>query len=134
MIIPFLLSGSGLSLAIPATQSCVLNSVEKHQVGKASGVFNMLRQMGAVFGVAVLVLVFSANGSYKSAQDFNNGFAMALYAAATLSFLGAISGYCLPNSNLQIQPAKIENKTGLQASRNNHLFISMIFERLQNRR
>jgi EmrB/QacA subfamily drug resistance transporter len=106
MIIPFLLSGSGLSLAIPATQSCVLNSVEKHQVGKASGVFNMLRQMGAVFGVAVLVLVFSANGSYKSAQDFNNGFAMALYAAATLSFLGAISGYCLPNSNLQIQPAK----------------------------
>jgi EmrB/QacA subfamily drug resistance transporter len=101
MVVPFLLSGTGLSLAIPATQSCVLNSVQKHQLGKASGVFNMLRQMGAVFGIAILVLAFSANGGYKSAQDFNNGFVMALYAGSMLSFLGAISGYCLPKMKLQ---------------------------------
>jgi MFS family permease len=101
MVVPFLLSGSGLSLAIPATQSCVLNSVEKQHVGKASGVFNMLRQMGAVFGITLLVLVFSKSGSYESPKDFNSGFVRALYAAAVLSFLGAICGYCLPNSEWQ---------------------------------
>lgn len=96
MIIPFLLAGGGASLAMPATQNAVLSSVSRTEVGKASGVFNMLRQLGAAFGIAILVVAFSSSGGYSTPQHFNDGFVTALVTSAILSFVSALAGGLLP--------------------------------------
>ena len=43
----------------------VLSAVYPDQEGKASGANNAIREVGGVFGVAVLASIFSANGSYR---------------------------------------------------------------------
>jgi MFS family permease len=96
MIAPLILAGAGPSLAIPATQSAVMKSVSREHIGKASGTFSTMRQLGGVFGVAILVAVFAGAGSYASAQAFTNGFAPAIGVSAVLSLAGAISGLALP--------------------------------------
>ena len=95
VIAPLVLSGVGVSVAMPAMQNCVLSSVAVVEMGKASGVFNMGRFLGGVFGVALLVAVFSADASHSSG-NFSGGFAAAAKVAATLSLLGAIAGLWLP--------------------------------------
>ena len=50
-------------MAMPAAQNAVLGSVAVAEMGKASGVFNMGRFLGGMFGIALLVAVFSANGA-----------------------------------------------------------------------
>ena len=42
---------------MPAAQNAVLSSVASADIGKASGIFNMLRYFGGVFGVAILVAI-----------------------------------------------------------------------------
>jgi hypothetical protein len=65
-------------------------------MGKASGVFNMGRFLGGMFGIALLVATFSANGTTASPADFSAGFAAAMTVAAALSLLGALAGAWLP--------------------------------------
>ena len=74
-IVPaMVVAGCGVSMMMPAAQNSVLGSVAPYEIGKASGTFNMLRQLGGVFGVAVLVAVFARNGGYASARTFIDGF------------------------------------------------------------
>src|SRR5260370_42637835 len=80
---------------MPAAQNVVISSVATSEIGKASGTFSMLRQLGGAFGVAILAAVFASIGGYRSAQAFSNGFAAALLAAAALSLIGAIAGMAL---------------------------------------
>ena len=42
----------------------VLSAVRPEEEGKASGANNAIREIGGVFGVAVLASIFAANGSY----------------------------------------------------------------------
>jgi EmrB/QacA subfamily drug resistance transporter len=94
--IPLILSGTGVAMSIPAAQSAVLTSVAPPDIGKASGAFSTLRQLGGAFGVAVLVAVFAGGGSYASAEAFSDGFAPAIAVSAALSVVGAIAGLGLP--------------------------------------
>jgi EmrB/QacA subfamily drug resistance transporter len=96
MIAPLIVAGVGVSLAMPAVQNAVLSSVSVVEIGKASGVFNMGRFLGGMFGVALLVAVFSGAGAVNSAAHFSTGFAAAMMLAAALSLLGAIAGLWLP--------------------------------------
>ncbi|HSW74726.1 MAG TPA: MFS transporter [Candidatus Saccharimonadales bacterium] len=96
LIIPLTIAGAGVSLAVPASQHAVVSAVEPPQIGQASGVYSVLRQLGGVFGVAVVVAVFAQMGSYGSLQLFSDGFAAAIGASAGLSLLGAIAGLLLP--------------------------------------
>jgi hypothetical protein len=77
-----------------------LTSVAPGDIGKASGTFSTLRQLGGAFGVAVLVAVFTAAGSYVSAEAFSDGFAAAMAACAGLSVVGALAGIALPRRNV----------------------------------
>jgi hypothetical protein len=61
-------------------------------IGKASGAFNSLRQLGGTFGVAILAAVFAANGSYASPSAFGHGFTAAIGVGAAMSVAGAIIG------------------------------------------
>jgi len=59
-------------------------------------VFNMGRFLGGMFGVALLVAVFSAHGATDTRAHFAGGFAAAMIVAATLSVLAALAGAFLP--------------------------------------
>ena len=96
LVAPLVIAGCGVSMAMPAIQNAVVSSVAPERLGKASGTFNMLRQLGGVFGIATLVAVFTGAGSYGSPQLFSDGFTAALGVAAALSLAGAIASVGLP--------------------------------------
>jgi EmrB/QacA subfamily drug resistance transporter len=96
LILPMIVAGVGISMAIPAAQNSVVGSMDAADVGKAAGANSMMRELGGVFGIAITVAVFAANGSYASPQAFTDGFAPAIAVGAGLSLLGALAGLALP--------------------------------------
>ncbi len=92
---PLILAGIGISLALPAAQTAVMNGVSRGELGKASGTVSTMRQLGAAFGLAIAVAVFSGAGSYASPAVFSDGFAAALAVSAGLSLCGALAGVAL---------------------------------------
>jgi EmrB/QacA subfamily drug resistance transporter len=96
MVAPLVIAGVGMSMVIPATQSSVMSHVAPQHIGKASGTFTTLRQLGGAFGVAIAVAVFAGAGGYESARAFSDGFGPALGVAAGLAFVGAIAGLLAP--------------------------------------
>jgi len=54
LMLPFVLCGLGIGLAIAPTTSAVMATVPMERVGNASGVLSTLRQLGSVMGIAVL--------------------------------------------------------------------------------
>ncbi len=98
LVVPLIVAGAGVSMAMPAAQNAVLNAVAGSEVGKASGTFNMLRYLGGVFGIAILVAVFAHTGNLHSAQAFSGGFSVAIAVSAGLSIVAAIAGLWLPRA------------------------------------
>ncbi len=102
LVPPLVIAGAGVSMAIPAFQNAVLNSVPPAAIGQASGTFNTMRQLGGVFGIAGLVAVFAGAGGYASPQLFSDGFVVAMGAAAGLSLAGAAASLGLPHPRAQV--------------------------------
>ena len=100
LVAPLMIAGCGVSMALPALQNAVVSSVAPASIGKASGAFNMMRQLGGVFGIATLVAVFTGAGGYGSAQLFSDGFTAALGVAVGLSLLGAAASAGLPRAQV----------------------------------
>lgn len=96
LVVPLLLAGIGVSMAMPAAQNAILSSVAVTEIGKASGIFNMGRFLGGMFGIAALIATFSTYGAVDSPARFSAGFSAAMVLAAALSLLGASAGLCLP--------------------------------------
>jgi EmrB/QacA subfamily drug resistance transporter len=96
IVVPLVVSGIGNSMAIPAVQNAIIGAVAPGEVGKASGANSMVQELGGVFGVAIVVAVFAAAGSYLSAQSFTDGFAPAIGVCAALSLVGALAGIGIP--------------------------------------
>jgi MFS family permease len=90
LCLPLILAGSGTSLVFPAIASEVISSVQPGQIGIASGTNSAVRELGGVFGVAILASVFTRPGVYASASIFVAGFSSALLAGAALSAAGII--------------------------------------------
>ncbi|WP_236791751.1 MFS transporter [Amycolatopsis sp. GM8] len=93
---PLVLAGAGVSMAMPAAQHAVINSVAPAEIGKASGAFNTVRQLGGTFGVAIVAGVFTATGGYASPELFSAGFGPVLGTAAAFSLAAAVAGLWLP--------------------------------------
>ncbi|GAB3828765.1 DHA2 family efflux MFS transporter permease subunit [Dactylosporangium cerinum] len=111
LIAPLIVSGSGVAMSLPATQSAALGSVAPQYVGKASGAYSTMRQLGGAFGVAVVVAAFASTGSYASAQTFNSGFTAAMVACAVLSLAGALSGLVAPRRIPPTRPSETTDQT-----------------------
>ena len=105
MVPALVVAGTGVSMAIPATQSVVMGALAPTEAGKASGTYNMVRQLGGVFGIAILVAVFSGAGSYASPQAFTDGFGPALGVTAALALVGALTALGLPGRRSALAPA-----------------------------
>jgi EmrB/QacA subfamily drug resistance transporter len=91
MVVPFILSGAGMALFFAPVANVVLSSVRPDQEGKASGANNAIRELGGVFGVAVLASVFSHAGGYRTAETFTHGTTNAVYVGAAVVALGALA-------------------------------------------
>jgi EmrB/QacA subfamily drug resistance transporter len=96
LLAPFIVAGVGISMAIPAAQNSVLGSAAMEAIGKAAGTNSMMRELGGVFGIAVVVAVFAGAGSYASAAAFTDGFGPAIGVGAALALAGAVAGLALP--------------------------------------
>lgn len=97
IVAPLIVAGAGVSVAMPAAQNAVVSSVTPAEIGKASGVFNMLRYFGGAFGVAVMGAAFAAAGSFATPGTFAAGFIPAIGVGAAISLIGAMAGSWLPS-------------------------------------
>jgi EmrB/QacA subfamily drug resistance transporter len=103
LLAPLIVAGVGVSLAIPAAQNSVLASSSLEVVGKAAGANSMMRELGGVFGIAVVVAIFAGAGGYASAQQFTDGFGPAIGFAAALSAVGALASMALPGRRAAVK-------------------------------
>jgi EmrB/QacA subfamily drug resistance transporter len=91
LVLPLIIAGVGISMAIPTMPTAALDAVPPADLGTASGVQNTLQRFGAVFGVAIVTAVFSASGGLGSASGVIAGVRPALTTSAGLSLLGALA-------------------------------------------
>jgi len=96
MIVPFILAGIGMGLFFAPIANVVLSAVRPEQEGKASGATNTIREVGGVFGVAVLAAIFSANGSYTTPTAYVAGMQPAIAIGAVVVGLGALAALAIP--------------------------------------
>jgi EmrB/QacA subfamily drug resistance transporter len=90
-LVPMLaLSGIGSSMVFSTVAGEVMTSVDPQHIGIASGTNNALRELGGVFGVAVLATVFNRPGVYSSPETFVSGFRSALWVAVAFSAIGIV--------------------------------------------
>ena len=92
----FVMAGVGMSLYFAPVANLVLSTVRRKEEGKASGVNNTIREVGGVFGVAVLASVFSAVGGYVSPQAFVDGMTAAVWVGAIAVALAGVAAVAIP--------------------------------------
>jgi EmrB/QacA subfamily drug resistance transporter len=92
----FALAGVGTSFCFPTVANAVMGGAPPQLAGVASGVNSALRELGGVFGVAILAAVFAHPGAYGSPHAFVGGFTDALWVGAALSALGIIAALLGP--------------------------------------
>jgi EmrB/QacA subfamily drug resistance transporter len=98
----FFLSGTGMALFFAPVANVVLGTVGRQDEGKASGANNAIRELGGVFGVAVLASIFSGYGGYRTPVTFSNGLNAAVYVGAALVALAAVAACLIPKRVAQV--------------------------------
>jgi EmrB/QacA subfamily drug resistance transporter len=95
-VAPFVLAGVGMGMFFAPVANVVLSSVRPEEEGKASGANNAIRELGAVFGVAVLAAIFSHAGGYSSGTAFVDGLVPAVWVGAAVVAVGALAAFAIP--------------------------------------
>src|SRR5205085_8156474 len=95
LVAPFAISGIGMGLFFAPIANLVLSSVRSVEEGQASGANNAIRELGGVFGVAVLASVFSHYGGYTSGTAFVDGLNPAGYAGAAVVAVGSVAAFAI---------------------------------------
>ena len=103
LVVPFMVSGIGMAMFWAPVANVVLAAVRPEEEGKASGAQNAIRELGGVFGVAVLASVWSHYGSYSNGQSFVDGMVPALWIGAVVVFLGAVAAFLIPSRNRAVE-------------------------------
>ena len=96
LVAPFILSGVGMGLFFAPVANVILGSVRRAEEGQASGANNAIRELGGVFGVAVLASIFAARGGYGSATSFTDGLTAAVWVGAIVVGIGALAALTIP--------------------------------------
>jgi EmrB/QacA subfamily drug resistance transporter len=96
LVAPFALAGVGMALFFAPVANAVLSSVRPEEEGQASGAANAIRELGGVFGVAVLASVFAHRGGYATGASYVDGLVPAVWVGAAVVALGAIAALGIP--------------------------------------
>jgi EmrB/QacA subfamily drug resistance transporter len=89
-------AGTGISLCFPTVANAVVGSVPPSEMGIASGTNSALREIGGVFGIAILASVFARSGVYTSPRIFIDHFTDAVWLGAAFSAVGMLAAAALP--------------------------------------
>jgi EmrB/QacA subfamily drug resistance transporter len=95
--VPFVMAGAGMGLVFAPSASALLSIVSPAQAGQASGTNNAIREVGGVFGVAVLSTIFAHAGDLTSPAAFVTGVVPALWVGAAVVGVGALGALLLPH-------------------------------------
>jgi EmrB/QacA subfamily drug resistance transporter len=98
---PFIVSGIGMGMFFAPVANIVLTSVGPRDEGKASGASNAIREIGGVFGVAVLASIFARVGGYATPELFNDGLVAATWVGAAVVAVGALIALAVPGKRSQ---------------------------------
>jgi EmrB/QacA subfamily drug resistance transporter len=94
-IAPFLISGIGMAHFFAPVANVVLSAVRPEEEGQASGANNAIRELGGVFGVAILASIFAGTGGYGSGRHFVDGMSPAVYTGAAIVAIGALLAFAI---------------------------------------
>lgn len=65
LVVPFVLSGLGMSLTMPAATTAVIEAAPAERAGLAGGTINAARQAGGLLGIALMGSLVSAHGRFS---------------------------------------------------------------------
>jgi MFS family permease len=105
LVAPFVIAGVGMGLFFAPVANVVLSSVRPEEEGQASGANNAMREIGGVFGVAVLAAIFANQGGYGLPQVFVDGLKPAVWVGAGVVAVGALIALLIPAGGRQRHPA-----------------------------
>jgi EmrB/QacA subfamily drug resistance transporter len=108
LVIPFILSGTGMAMFFAPVANVVLSAVRPEEEGQASGANNAIREVGGVFGVAVLASVFAHYGGYGTPQTFVDGLTPAIWVGAAVVGAGSLLSLLIPRRvRREEEPAEV---------------------------
>jgi EmrB/QacA subfamily drug resistance transporter len=111
LVAPFFVSGIGMALFFAPVANVVLSAVKPQEEGQASGANNAIRELGGVFGVAVLASIFASYGGYRTPETFSNGLNAAVYVGAAIVAVGALAAFLIPRRRKAKVGAEVETLT-----------------------
>jgi EmrB/QacA subfamily drug resistance transporter len=114
-VVPFIVSGLGMAMFWAPVANVVLSSVQPAEEGQASGAQNAIRELGGVFGVAVLASVWSHYGSYSSGPSYVDGMVPALWIGASVVLIGAVAAFAIGKYRRAVAPV-VEETPLLEAA------------------
>jgi hypothetical protein len=114
----FIVSGIGMALFFAPVANVVLSAVLRREEGQASGANNAIRELGGVFGVAVLASVFTSYGGYESPQTFVDGLVPAIWVGAAVVGLGAVAALFIPRKRraAEAPAAEVDRELAAEAA------------------
>jgi MFS family permease len=83
-----------MGLALAPVMDAAMSAIAGPQQGQASSVLNTVRQLGGVFGIALLAAVFGLVA--PTAGQFLDGFRLAIFVGAGVLTLRAVLALLLP--------------------------------------
>jgi MFS family permease len=96
MVPAFVIAGVGMTLFFVPLASLVLGSAPKEFEGQSSGTNAAFRELGGVFGIAVLGAVFSSHGGYGSPHLFVSGLTPAIFFGSAVVAVGGVTALLVP--------------------------------------
>jgi MFS family permease len=112
----FVISGIGMALFFAPVANVVLSSVRRSEEGKASGANNAIRELGGVFGVAVLASIFSHFGGYESPAAYVDGLTPAIWVGAAVVGAGAVAALFVPARKPAADEVPVEPELALESA------------------
>jgi EmrB/QacA subfamily drug resistance transporter len=112
LVAPFFVAGTGMALFFAPVANVVLSAVRPEEEGQASGAQNAIRELGGVFGVAVLASVFAHYGGYGLPQHFVDGLRPAVWVGAGIVGLGALAAFAIPARRRAEAPEPVIDAAG----------------------
>jgi EmrB/QacA subfamily drug resistance transporter len=116
LVAPFALSGMGMALFFAPVANVVLSSVRPQEEGQASGANNAIRELGGVFGVAVLASIFAHYGGYRTGATYVHGMSIAVYVGAAIVAVGAVAALAIKRPRRAQDVSVVEAEPALEVA------------------